>query len=975
MEIKILQVFYGKDGLPYKDKDRQVHFPIAGTGFVGASNTTKIKFYYDELDDTNQTTWVAVSKLPNGKLGSKVLENNLDDELNEHYALLELSEYYTQYKGDVYISLQGYQGGVNLDFDEETQQYEIHGTPTIAATGSIKFTNNYAPQFIGSGQTENINFQRILADLGTKLGIRDESEHVEELPAVGNPNIFYVVNDDPNNPNKQNIYIWNDVTQHYIWVGDNTLILENYYTVQQVDSRLSNLQTEISKVAQGGPKGSYATVSDLEDANPNHAYIYLVLADSKWYYWDGTNWTAGGTYLTANLPDYTKKVNVAPIYDSNNTYNLDDMVYYEENLYICLENGVTGEWDSTKWQWTQVNGRWSFKNQIHIKNSAADYDWGLSSNSTNQLVLTRVNKTTGSRTSNLYFDDQTFAPVTDNYGNLGKTNQRFKYLYLSGGLGNGNDYYVDIYDIAPKHTIAPIYNGANTYNFGDLAFHNNQLYKETDVSTTGGWSSGKWEQTTFETYVKEQITKVEEDDELFTEDLFSIALFNTGKYIANNGLEYSGNNNYFLTDFIFIRKGTTVHFSLHASTSINVFGAYNLDKTGIGSSYVNPATWGALTTGTYTATKDCYVRLCGLATDQYLADSYIYFSGNKQKYQVTLNKENIEYNKSTNASILELPNYYFDDGYIVNKLISIQAKDKITPISFALITDMHWVMNQKHSPALLSLVSEYSKVNFLVNLGDIINGGTTTATNLEYLSTVLGNTKKYYGNKSYYAKGNHDNGQEWDAQNNQWTTPTVSDAQLKFLTNNTNKCVFNPDDEFAYYIDDTKNKIRYYFLNTGLSGSSDDSSWFYSTLKTMPDGYYVGVFMHIYFYPSTGTVPQYESHAHLYAKILDALNNKTSWTNDGITYDFTDQNAIVLFIMSGHIHADYEIASDSGYPIIATTCDTLNDQTDHYSSLPPVTRTAGTYTEQAFDVVHIDKGNRKIKITRIGGGSDREFSF
>ena len=104
MEIKTLQVFYGKDGLPYKDKDRQVHFPIAGTGFLGASNTTQIKFYYDELDNLDETTWVAVSKLPNGKVGSRVLESHLDSTLNEHYALLELDSYYTQYKGDVFIS-------------------------------------------------------------------------------------------------------------------------------------------------------------------------------------------------------------------------------------------------------------------------------------------------------------------------------------------------------------------------------------------------------------------------------------------------------------------------------------------------------------------------------------------------------------------------------------------------------------------------------------------------------------------------------------------------------------------------------------------------------------------------------------------------------------------------------------------------------------------------------------------------------
>ena len=309
MEIKILQVFYGKDGLPYKDKNRQVHFPNVGTSFIGASNTTQIKFYYEELDNLDETTWVAVSKLPNGKIGSKVLESHLDSELNEHYALLELDNYYTQYKGDVFISLQGYQGGVNLDFNEETEQYEIHGTPTIAATGSIRLGINYATQFIGSGETENITLQRILAELGTKLGIRAYSEHVEELPDVGNSNIFYVVNDDPRQPTKANIYIWNSVTQHYVWVGDNTLDLGDYYTRYEgesfellVSGKVNTIESELQSIASGSPRGVYATASDLESDDPDHDYIYLVQADNKWYYWADNEWNAGGTYLSAS-PD------------------------------------------------------------------------------------------------------------------------------------------------------------------------------------------------------------------------------------------------------------------------------------------------------------------------------------------------------------------------------------------------------------------------------------------------------------------------------------------------------------------------------------------------------------------------------------------------------------------------------------------------------------------------------------------------
>lgn len=162
MKTKVLQVFYNENGLPFKDQERTVHFPVIGSGFMGASNTTQIKFYFKEIGD-DAVKYVAVSKLPNGKIGSKVLENYFDSELNEPYALLELDSYYTQYKGDLFISLQGYQGGVQVNYNEDTELYEIEGTPTIQATGSIKFTNNYATQFVGSGEEQNITLQQLLA--------------------------------------------------------------------------------------------------------------------------------------------------------------------------------------------------------------------------------------------------------------------------------------------------------------------------------------------------------------------------------------------------------------------------------------------------------------------------------------------------------------------------------------------------------------------------------------------------------------------------------------------------------------------------------------------------------------------------------------------------------------------------------------------------------------------------------------------
>lgn len=189
METKILQVFYDNNGLPYKDQERLVHFPIVGSGFQGASNTTQIRFYFGTLGDTG-TSWVATSKLPNGKIGSKVLTVEYDSELNEYYALMVLDSFYFQYKGDVFISLQGYDGGIEYTYDSEEEIYTINGTPTIQATGSIKIAINYATQFIGSGEESNADMQSLLALLGTKVTKTNTGQKVYVTLANGSQDTF-----------------------------------------------------------------------------------------------------------------------------------------------------------------------------------------------------------------------------------------------------------------------------------------------------------------------------------------------------------------------------------------------------------------------------------------------------------------------------------------------------------------------------------------------------------------------------------------------------------------------------------------------------------------------------------------------------------------------------------------------------------------------------------------------------------------
>ena len=197
MESKIMQVFYGHDCLPYKDKERSVHFPIVGNSFLGANNTTQIRFYVRDIGGVNNVSWVVVSKLPNGKIGNEILSQiAYDSEVGEYYVAFNLSAYYTNLKGDVYISLNGYQGQIQVETDQETNISTIVGTPTIQATGSIKLAINYAPQ-LPLGQHFNISdLQQILGLISAKANVVNTVQVVadisqEDLSGYDEGQLFY----------------------------------------------------------------------------------------------------------------------------------------------------------------------------------------------------------------------------------------------------------------------------------------------------------------------------------------------------------------------------------------------------------------------------------------------------------------------------------------------------------------------------------------------------------------------------------------------------------------------------------------------------------------------------------------------------------------------------------------------------------------------------------------------------------------
>lgn len=112
-------------------------------------------------------------------------------------------------------------------------------------------------------------------------------------------------------------------------------------TAQGLNNNFSFILSQIANVS-GSPKGTYATLSALQTAFPNGAVgIYVVTADGKWYYWNGSAWTVGGTYQSTGIamssigPEFLSFSALTGI-KGKNLFNKSAVI---SNMYVANNNG------------------------------------------------------------------------------------------------------------------------------------------------------------------------------------------------------------------------------------------------------------------------------------------------------------------------------------------------------------------------------------------------------------------------------------------------------------------------------------------------------------------------------------------------------------------------------------------------------------------------------------------------------------
>ena len=264
----------------------------------------------------------------------------------------------------------------------------------------------------------------------------------------------------------------------------------------------------------------------------------------------------------------------------------------------------------------------------------------------------------------------------------------------------------------------------------------------------------------------------------------------------------------------------------------------------------------------------------------------------------------------------------------------------------------------------LEFVYNSTPTDFVLCGGDWNDGG-IPAEELFKLSRAMETCKAKLA-PFYNCVGNHDT-------NYQGKADAESESYTSRFSPQCIKDLWYRDQEECYFTFEGRN-TKFYCFNTGIENqalTTDDNylskqiKWFAQSL-TNDNSTHIALAMHIYYYTGT-TIQAFTDYV---MKIACAYNAKTTYTFDGVTYDYSQTTGNVDFVMAGHSHRDFETSysyANETIPVIATVnAGNANANSNSYYGAPHC----------IFDLVHVDYDNREIHLVRIGHlGSNRTVSF
>ena len=284
-----------------------------------------------------------------------------------------------------------------------------------------------------------------------------------------------------------------------------------------------------------------------------------------------------------------------------------------------------------------------------------------------------------------------------------------------------------------------------------------------------------------------------------------------------------------------------------------------------------------------------------------------------------------------------VPAYYMANDYLANKARRINELGSTCDDVFGFITDIHWYFNTQNSPLLLYYLSEKCQIPRVFVGGDVADGAIQ---GIDFWHKI----KNCYG-KTHNVVGNHD------------IMHNTTMKQLYYWFDSNKDDQIGNAFEHYWYVDNVQTKIRYItlcafkYVNGSLREGfyEDQISWFQNTALNVPDGYDVIVFSH-FFKKRTWALHG----ANDIDSIIGSFNSDTS------------NHGKVLCLLEGHTHWDSLFLLNCNVPITVTTSDTYLLQLDDRVDL----RRPNTQSEQAFDVVAINRDAKTITLVRIGAKAE-----
>lgn len=338
-------------------------------------------------------------------------------------------------------------------------------------------------------------------------------------------------------------------------------------------------------------------------------------------------------------------------------------------------------------------------------------------------------------------------------------------------------------------------------------------------------------------------------------------------------------------------------------------------------------------------------------------------------------------------STRKLPEYWLT--HLNSKISDInnRVQNLLNYEQFLYITDLH--INEGNSGRygdIIDYIIKNTSIDKVICGGDMFTGieGMKERYGIDYLYECGFNLSRNPHIKYLFTLGNHDDGEVYDKSGEVESKLiyNVFDiykyAQMEY-TDGITTDIITP----ARYIYICKQrKTVYIFLDNSMPGTTNENyndlnehnqDWLYKSLISIPAGYMPIIVTHIIWLNGQEeyTYDTAEWMARNIIRMASAYNSRATVTVASRNYDFTDAvGDKIPLIQCGHMHRDIS-TTYNGINVVATTC-------DNFRQAYPIGgngRSEGNITENALDIVTIDKNNKKIYHDRIGYGDNRSFVY